>query len=324
MDMNRRAVFVGALGLAATKSSSLLAQQFPSRFITFIVPFAPGGNIDIVARSVAVPFGKNLGQQTIVDNRGGGGGSIGAAAVARSPADGYTLLVGTPAQVVTLPEMFKTGYTRSDFRPVGLASKTSVIIVARADDPKLGSFEKFRSYAASRPKALTAAHSGVGTPNHLALLKLEDLLGVTFTIVPYRGSGPALTDLLGGQIDVHIDQVTSSMPHIVEGKLKALLVLGPERDPSLPDVPCAHELGLRGIDATTYAGLFAPAATPPQVMATLSSALQTSVADPNFVSNLKNLGSLAFAGNADRFGELMDAEASVAKQMVAQGRLKGD
>lgn len=324
--MNRRTILLhGAAAAAALAAGSASrADEFPSKLVTLVVPFAPGGNIDIVGRSLAVPLGKLLRQTVIVENRAGGGGAVGATSVARATPDGYTLLVGTPGQIVTVPAMIKTLYTPASFRPVGLASRTSVVIVARKADTRLRSFSDLVALARSKQGTVTTAHAGPGTPNHLALLQLENLLKLQFNIVAYRGSGPALVDLMGGQIDACCDQTSSSMPHIKSGALQALVVLGPQPDPALPGVPTLRQLGLSEFDATTYAGVFAPSQVPAGVLATLTAAVEGAAKDAQFAAALRDLGSIATPGSPEIFGQIVDAEAKLAAQMVKEGRLKAE
>lgn len=324
--MNRRRMLLrAACTLAATACLPLArAQAMSGRPITLVVPFAPGGNIDIVGRGLAGPLGKALGTTVVVDNRAGAGGAVDTASVARAAADGTTLMVGTPGQLVTLPAMVKTAYTSASLRPVGIASRTSVIVVARRGDARLKSMADLVTQARSKPGVVSAGHAGPGTPNHLALLQLENLLKASFTVVPYRGSGPALIDLIGGQIDVHFDQVTSSMPHIKSGALQALAVLGPQPDPALPGVPTLAQLGLGDIDATTYAGVFAPASVPADLMTILAAAVQKAAHDNQFAVTLRELGSMAYPGTAEQFARIVEAEAAVAAQMVKEGRLKAE
>ncbi len=300
------------------------AEGFPTKPITLVVPFAPGGNIDIVGRALAVPLAKLLKQSVIVDNRAGGGGAVGAGTVARAAPDGYTLMVGTPGQIVTVPAMIKTTYSASNFRPVGMASRTSVVIVARKSDTRFRNFSDLVALARSKPGSISAAHAGPGTPNHLALLQLEDLLKLQFNIVPYRGSGPALVDVLGGQVDVCCDQVSSSMPHIKSGTLQALVVLGPQPDPTLPGVATLGQLKLGELDATTYAGVFAPSKVSSEALAALTATVERAVQDPQFAATLRELGSIAAPGSPAAFSKLIDAEAKVAAQMVKEGRLKAE
>jgi tripartite-type tricarboxylate transporter receptor subunit TctC len=300
------------------------AQEFPNKPVTIVVPFAPGGNTDIVARTVAVALGKVLGQSVVVDNRAGAGGSIGAMQVARAAPDGYTLLLCGAGVVVTVPEMVKTSYTRSSFAPLGLVNKGSMVLLARKNDTRFKNFKELAAYARSADGKLIAAHSGPGTPNHLALLQLEDLLKARFTVVSYKGSGPALIDLIGGQVDVHFDQVSSSLQHIRGGALQALAVLGPTQDPSLPGVPSVAELGFGDIDGTTYVGVLAPSGTPKAVLDKLAAALAQAVKDPQTVNSARELGSVAYSSTPQEFARLLDAEYALASQATRDGRLKVD
>ena len=326
MTIQRRQLL--KLGAVAAASGALgshaWAQAFPSRPVTLVVPFAPGGNTDIVARTVAVALGKVLGQSVIVDNRAGAGGSIGAAQVARAAPDGYTLLLCGAGVVVTVPEMVKTSYGRTNFAPLGLVNKSSMVLLARKDEARFKNFKEFAAYARSGEGKLTAAHSGPGTPNHLALLQLESLLKTKFTIVSYKGSGPALIDLIGGQIDVHFDQVPSALQHIKGGALQALAVLGPTQDPLLPGVQTVSELGFGSIDGTTYVGVLAPSGTPKDVQDKLAAALAQAVKDPQTVNSARELGSVALSSTPQEFGRILEAEYALAAQATKDGRLKVD
>jgi len=326
MNIRRRELL--KLGTIAAAGSALTApawaQEFPSKPVTIVVPFAPGGNTDIVARTVAVALGKVLGQSVIVDNRAGAGGSIGAMQVARAAPDGYTLLLCGAGVVVTVPEMVKTSYSRSNFAPLGLVNKGSMVLLARKNETRFKNFKEFAAYARSGEGKLIAAHSGPGTPNHLALLQLETLLKTKFTIVSYKGSGPALIDLIGGQVDVHFDQVSSSLQHIKGGALQPLAVLGPTQDPSLPGVQTVAELGFGEIDGTTYVGVLAPSGTPKAVQDKLAAALAQAVKDPQTVNSARELGSVAYSSTPQEFARLLDAEYALASQATKDGRLKAD
>ncbi|MDR6539241.1 tripartite tricarboxylate transporter substrate binding protein [Variovorax soli] len=326
MNIRRRELL--KLGTLAAAGSALTApawaQEFPSKPVTIVVPFAPGGNTDIVARTVAVALGKVLGQSVIVDNRAGAGGSIGAMQVARAAPDGYTLLLCGAGVVVTVPEMVKTSYSRSNFAPLGLVNKGSMVLLARKNEPRFKNFKELAAYARSGEGKLIAAHSGPGTPNHLALLQLETLLKTKFTIVSYKGSGPALIDLIGGQVDVHFDQVSSSLQHIKGGALQPLAVLGPTQDPSLPGVQTVAELGFGEIDGTTYVGVLAPSGTPKAVQDKLAAALAQAVKDPQTVNSARELGSVAYSSTPQEFARLLDAEYALASQATKDGRLKVD
>ncbi|MDR6860775.1 tripartite tricarboxylate transporter substrate binding protein [Variovorax guangxiensis] len=326
MNIRRRELL--KLGTLAAAGGALTApawaQEFPSKPVTIVVPFAPGGNTDIVARTVAVALGKVLGQSVIVDNRAGAGGSIGAMQVARAAPDGYTLLLCGAGVVVTVPEMVKTSYSRSNFAPLGLVNKGSMVLLARKNETRFKNFKELAAYARSGEGKLIAAHSGPGTPNHLALLQLETLLKTKFTIVSYKGSGPALIDLIGGQVDVHFDQVSSSLQHIKGGALQPLAVLGPTQDPSLPGVQTVAELGFGEIDGTTYVGVLAPSGTPKAVQDKLAAALAQAVKDPQTVNSARELGSVAYSSTPQEFARLLDAEYALASQATKDGRLKAD
>lgn len=327
MQLQRRHLMgMGAAMAAGTLLGSRVWAQdaYPSKPVTLVVPFAPGGNTDIVARTVAVALGKVLGQSVIVDNRAGAGGSIGAAQVARAAPDGYTLLLCGAGVIVTVPEMVKTTYGRSNFAPLGLVNKSSMVLLSRTNDSRFKTFKELAAYARSGEGKLTAAHSGPGTPNHLALLQLESLLGTKFTVVSYKGSGPALIDLIGGQIDVHFDQVPSALQHIKGGALQALAVLGPEKDPLLPAVQTVASLGFGEIDGTTYVGVLAPAGTPKVLQDKLADALAQAVKDPQTVNSARELGSAALSSTPQEFTRILDAEYALATQATQDGRLKVD
>jgi tripartite-type tricarboxylate transporter receptor subunit TctC len=326
MTIQRRQIlkFSAAAAAGSALGSPAWAQGFPNKPVTLVVPFAPGGNTDIVARSVAVALGKVLGQSVIVDNRAGAGGSIGATQVARAAPDGYTLLLCGAGVIVTVPEMFKTTYNRASFAPLGLVNKGSMVLLARKNETRFKNFKELAAYARSGEGKLTAAHSGPGTPNHLALLQLENLLKTKFTVVSYKGSGPALIDLIGGQIDVHFDQVASSLQHIKGGKLQALAVLGPTQDPSLPGVQTVAELGFGDIDGTTYVGVLAPSGTPKDVQEKLAAALVKAVEDPLTANSARDLGSVALSSTPQEFARILDTEYALATQATKDGRLKAE
>lgn len=326
MTIQRRQILtLGALAAAGSAlSTSAWAQGFPSKPVTLVVPFAPGGNTDIVARTVAVALGKVLGQSVVVDNRAGAGGSIGASQVARAAPDGYTLLLCGAGVIVTVPEMVKTSYSRTNFAPLGLVNKSSMVLLSRKNETRFRNFKELAAYARSGEGKLTAAHSGPGTPNHLALLQLESLLKTKFTIVSYKGSGPALVDLIGGQVDVHFDQVPSALQHIKGGSLQALAVLGPTQDPLLPGVQTVAELGFGTIDGTTYVGVLAPSGLPKDVQDKLVSALAQAVKDPQTVNSARELGSVALSSTPQEFAQILEAEYTLAAQATKDGRLKVD
>lgn len=232
----RTAVSFAALA-AASAASAVQARAFPAKPLTLVVPFAPGGNVDIVARTLGIPLARHAGQSVIVDNRAGGGGAVGSGWVARAEPDGHTLLVATPGQLGTLPEMIKLPYRADSFAPIAVVSRTPVVVVVRANDARFKTAADFIKAMKARDGSVTVGHAGPGSPNHLAVLQLEDAVKVRVNPVPYKGSGPALVDLIGGQIDAVVDQITSSTPHIKSGALRALFVLGPRAGAGWPMCP---------------------------------------------------------------------------------------
>jgi tripartite-type tricarboxylate transporter receptor subunit TctC len=308
---------------AATFALPASAQKFPQKPVTLVVPFAPGGNLDVVARTLAPAMGKILGQSVIVDNRAGAGGAIGASYVARAQPDGYTLLVSTPNALVVLPLMTKTTYQLDNFAPIGLAATTPLVIAVRGQGP-YKDIDAVLSAARSKPGQVTAGHAGPGTTNHIALLQLEQAGKLSLNTVPYKGSAPALTDLLGGQIDLVVDQLTSSAAHIQSGMLRAVAVMSKDRDPALPNVPTLREAGLKDFDATTATGLLAPAGTPELVVNTLNAALRKALADETVKRHLVSVGSPGQASSPDEWLATLKKEDASARLLAKSGKLKVD
>lgn len=323
---SRRSFLQGAASLAACSAAvpAIAQNRFPSKPITLVVPFAPGGNVDIVARSLSVPLTKLAGQSVIVDNRAGGGGSVGTSAVARAEADGHTLLVATPGQLGTLPEILKLPYKADSLVPVALLSRTPVVVVVRANDTRFKTAADFIKAMKAKNENVTVGHAGPGTPNHLALLQFEDAAQARVNAVPYKGSGPALVDLIGGQIDAVVDQITSSTPHIKSGALRALIVLGPQTGGILNNVPTLSQLGLSTFDATTFVGAFAPKGTPAVNVTSLHDWISKSAAQPEFANVIRDLGSEPLGESAAKLQRLVNEEVTLAARMVKQGRLKAD
>ena len=333
--MDRRQVLARATGLLAGSPFAGLplawsplaraqAPRFPGKPITLIVPFAPGGNLDVVARSIAPAMARQLGQNVLVDNRAGGGGVVGATAVANAAADGYTLLVTTPNAIVVLPHMTRTSYKPDAFVAVGSVSTTSLVIEVRSADTRFKDVASLLAYAKANQGKLTAGHAGPGTTSHLALVQLEEAARCQLTLVPYKGSAPALTDLMGGQIDLMCDQLTSSTPHLQSGALRALAVMSRERDPTFPAVPTMRESGLAEFEASTATGLLAPAATPRPVVEALNAALVKALADADVKAQLLKVGSIARSGPPNEFQQVLAREESNAQAMAKAGKLKAD
>lgn len=317
----------GALGsasiamLGAPRLARAANADFPQRPVTLVVPFAPGGNLDVVARAVAVPLQRELGQPVVVENRAGAGGAIGATAVARAEHDGHALLVTTPNALVVLPHLARTNYSLKDFEPVAQLTTTPLVIVVQGSGP-YKDMKSLMSAIKGKPGTVSAGHSGPGTTNHVAMLQLEEAAGIDLNEVAYKGSGPALIDLMGGQIDMAIDQLTSSAGHLKSGMLRALAVLSARRDPALPDVPSLAELGVADLDASTRTGLMAPAGTPGAVIERLQAALSQAMTDGPLQQQLGAVGSPPSLSSAEAWGKLLRDEARRAEGMARAGKLK--
>jgi tripartite-type tricarboxylate transporter receptor subunit TctC len=289
----RRALLrAGALGAAAAWAGPLAAQPaFPTRPLRLVVPFPPGGPTDIVARPLAQLLAEALKQQVIVDNRGGAGGSIGADAVAKSPPDGHTLLMGTVGTHAINATLYrKLPYDPvKDFVPVGLAATAPVAVVVNAAVP-WQTVGELVAAAKRQPDGISFGSAGNGTPGHLVGEMFARASGADLKHVPYKGSAPAITDLLGGQIPLMFDPVQSVLPHVQSGRLRALAVSSRTRAPVLPQVPTLAESGLKDFEATAWWAVFAPAGTPGAVLSVLQGEVERIVRSDAFRERLGNLG----------------------------------
>ena len=290
--MNSWRKWVGALiPLSGLMLLPAAAQEFPARPIRIIVPFAPGGNVDITARIIAPGMGEILGQQVIVENRPGGGGMVATAQVVKGPADGYTLVLGSSSTISVAPAVAKNppyDPTR-DLALVGPIQAVPIVLTASAKS-SIGSYREFVAQAQARPGRMSVASAGTGTSNHLALELLIRQTGLKLIHVPYKGSGPALVDLIGGQVETMMDQLTASMAHIKEGRLRALAVTTRKRSALLPTVPSLAELGLTDYDVSTFTGLVAAAGTPRPILDKLAAALARVLAQPAIRERFAALG----------------------------------
>jgi tripartite-type tricarboxylate transporter receptor subunit TctC len=324
--MQRRSLITLACLCAANLFfvASASAQKFPTKPITLIVPFAPGGNLDIVARTLAPALEKALGQPVVVENKAGAGGSLGASFVARAEPDGHTLLVTTPNAMVVLPLISKTTYKLENFQSVGLAATTALVVVVKDNDARFKDMTSLLSYARANPGKLAVGHAGPATTNHVALMLLEDAATLKLNLVPYKGSGPALVDLMGGQIDMVVDQATSSAAHIQSGALRAIAVMSREREPNMNAVPTLRESGITDFDATTSTGLLAPTGTPTVVIEQLNAALRKVLIDNAVSSKLLSIGSVPRPSTAPEFLRLLQQEEARAQSLAKAGKLKAE
>jgi len=317
-----RRLTLKAITVCAIAAFAPAMAQTSAKPITMLVPFAAGGNIDIVARIIAPALSKQLGQTIVVQNRPGGGGSVAAAEVARAQPDGSTLLITTPNPLVIVPKMVSTTYTINSFESIGLISSTALVFTTRAGNPKFKDMASFLAYARANPGKVNIGNSGIGTTNHVAIMQLQSIAKLDLNVVTYKGSGPAIIDLLGGQIDAMVDQLSSSVAHIKGGRMTAISVLAPERDPLLPDTPSTKEVGLPTLDISTTLGLLAPAKTPEATVKQLGDALFKVLQDPAIKEQLLNVASIARPGPTNAFSVLLKREDAIAAELATAGKLK--
>ena len=279
------ACLIGSLGVA-------IAQSYPSRPITMIVVFAPGGPTDVLARIVADHMGRTLNQRIVVENVAGAGGTTGGARGAKAEPDGYTLTVGSLGSHGAAAALYKSiGYDSRELEPVGLIAGTPGYVVVRKDFPA-ATFRDFAAYAKANPGKVTSGHAGVGSTPHLACLYLAHLTGLQFVSTPYRGSGPAMNDLVAGQIDSMCDLAPTVVPQIQAGTIRGLVLAQPQRQKGTPDVPTSGEAGIPDYLFTGWNAIFAPKGTPKPVIETLSGALGAALADEGVRRRIEELGSL--------------------------------
>ena len=272
-------------------STNVMAQNYPSKPIRLIVPFPPGGPTDIVARPLAVLLGESLKEQIIIENKGGAGGSIGADLVAKSAPDGYTLFMGTVGTNAINGSLYKQlpyDMTR-DFTPIALVATAPVVIVVNAND-RIKTLAELIADARAKPDTIAYGTAGNGTPGHLTAALFESTAQVKFKHIPYKGSAPAVTDLIGGQIPMMFDPIQSVLPHITSGKLRALAVTSKTRSPLLPNVPTVAELGYPQFESTAWWALFAPAKLPEPIAKKLRVDTEKVAQSAAFRERLGNLG----------------------------------
>ena len=295
--------------LVAGAAATVQAQTYPSKPIRMIVPFPPGGTTDILARAIGAELTKAWGQPVVIENRPGAGGNIGSEAVARSPGDGYTLLMGTVGTHGINPSLYKKmPYDAvKDFAPVTLVALVPNILVVHPSVPAK-SVAELIALAKKQPGKLTYASSGNGTSIHLSGALFESLAGVQMVHVPYKGSAPAVTDLLGGQVNMMFDNMPSALPHVKAGKLRALGVTSAKRSPAVPDVPTIAEAGVKGYEASSWFGVLAPATTPKDIVAKLNAEIAKSLGTPEMKEKLSSQGAEPVGNTPEQFGAFIRAE----------------
>lgn len=311
----RNLVFL-ALALSAAGAAS--AQTYPDRPVRLVVPYAPGGSTDLIARHVAEPLGRVLGKTVIVDNKSGAGGMLGTAEVARAAPDGYTLGVGTVSTMVIFPAVHpKPGYTIEQFVPVtNIAVMPNVIAV----NPKFPAkdMKEFIAVLKANPGKYTFATSGIGSINHMLGESFQAGAGVKINHVPYRGAGPAMQDVMAGQVDILFDQLPSSKGFIDGGKLKLLGVISPKRLTEYPTVMTMDEAGIRGFTDQAWYGIVAPAKTPPAVLAKLSESMKQVMAMPDVRARLEKAGATPLGNSSAEYSAQIQGEIGAMKTLVKE------
>lgn len=283
-----------AVAFVALPGADASAQGFPSRPVTMVVPLGPGGSTDVVARVVAEGMRAALGQPVIVENTTGAGGTVGVGRVARAAPDGYTFGIGHSGTNVVNGAIYPLQYDLlADFEPIGLIASQPFFIVARKTMPAANLAELVKWLKDSDGRA-TEGTSGVGTPSHISGVLLQNTLGVKWTMVPYRGAGQSMQDLIAGNTDIQLDTPATSMPHIQSGLIKVYAVTAKERLAVAPDVPTTDEAGLPGFYYSFWHGLWAPKGTPKEAVAKLNGALKTALADPTTRKKLVELAQVIF------------------------------
>ena len=304
-----RTLLAGLLLVAAGIAAPALAQGFPDRPVTLVVPYPAGGSADILARTVGQKLAAQLGQPVVIENKGGAGTAIGARFVAEAKPDGYTLLLGTVSSQAINPAMSKVGYDPvKDFVPVSALASIPFVLVAHPGAP-YGSVAELLAAARQAPGSISYASAGPGTSNHLAGEMLASAAKLKLLHVPYRGSAPALADVLAGHVPLMFDLQTTSLPNIATHKLKPLAVTGSRRSPLLPDVPTVAESGLPGFEVSAWFGVFAPAKLPPPLRQQLSAAMAKVLEDPVLAQRLRDIGAEPDPRNAAQFTAYVGEEA---------------
>ncbi|MFL5086746.1 MAG: Bug family tripartite tricarboxylate transporter substrate binding protein [Xanthobacteraceae bacterium] len=318
-----------ALALAAVVSATLagpaVAQDYPTRPITLVVPYAAGGGNDVMARTVADTMSRMLGQQIVVENRAGAGGTIATRQVAKSAPDGYTLVIGGTGTLAVNPTLYgNVGYDpRKDFAPVGLIGTSALIILVHPSIPAR-SIRELIDLAKQEPGKLNYASAGVGSGIHLGTVLFEHMADVKLTHVPYRGTGPALTDLLGGHVAVYFSSLPSAVGIVKDGKVRALGVTGSKRSPVFPDVPTVAEAGLPEYEAVLHYGIAAPAGTPRPIVDKLNAALRTAVAAPETQQRMATEGTEPLASTPEEYAADIDGEETKWSAIVRQSGAKAE
>jgi len=324
MFLSRRGLIVAA-ALAAATTTGHAQQEYPARAVTIVVPSAPGGTTDFTARLLGEHLSRELGQQFVVENAGGGSGNIGNTKVAKAAPDGYTLLLSYSGYHVGNPHLFKSpGWDPlKSFEPVALAIKAPHVILVKKGLPT-PDLKSFIAHAKANPGKLNYASSGAGSIQHIGSEQLKQAAGIDMTHVPYRGAGPAMTDLVAGNVDLFITTPPSAVGHLQAGNVQALALAAKERHPIMPNVPTSAEAGLTGYELVAWFALYAPAGTPKAIIDKLAAATKRAVETPNFKERATGAGAhAAYMGPAE-LGQFTQSELTFWGEVIKKANITAE
>src|SRR5687768_15678157 len=324
-----RSSFSRTLGLiaaafAVAAAPSYAAESFPSKPIRLVVPFAPGGTSDIIARLLGISMGADLGQQVIIDNRGGAGSMIGTELVAKSPPDGHTIVlnnIGLAFNETLYPK--RTYDARRDLAPVSLVGNTPNVFVIHPSIPAK-TLKEFLAFVRARPGQISYASGGIGSSSHLAVELLQSLSGIRVNHVPYKGAGPALIDVAAGNLHFQVNSMPAVMGHVSSGRLRALAVSGTKRSRAAPNLPTIAESGVPGYDYVTWYGLLVPAATPKPVIARLNTSVRKALDTRDVRDKLEQQGVETEATTPEAFGQIVSNDIDKWRKIITAANIKAE
>ena len=323
-SIHRRQLMQGIALVFAMTGASAMAQAWPSKPISLVVPFPPGGTTDVLARALGEKLSRSLGQAVIIENKPGAGATIGADYVAKSKPDGYTLLIGAVHHTIASSVYKKLPYDfQKDFAPITTIAMVPNVLVVNAATP-VKNVAELVALVKAQPDKASYGSNGSGTAQHLIGTQFQVLTGTTLTHIPYKGSGPLATDLLGGQILMSFDTVTPVLQHIKGGKLRALAVTTATRSPALPDVPTLEEAGLKGFNIGTWFGVLAPVATPKDIVTRLSGEMMAIIASPEFIKRMDEIGAQPIGNKPAEMAQQIAIETTKFASLVKSGKVTVD
>jgi tripartite-type tricarboxylate transporter receptor subunit TctC len=323
MKLKRRGMLAAGAASLATSAAGLPArgQDFPVRPIRWVIPFPAAGNYDVTSRIVGEAMARRLNQTIVMDNKPGAGGLLGVDVAINAPADGYTVVMASFSVLFIAPLMAGKPSMIGTVTPLSVLTTVPMVIVASAGS-RFADMRGVLAEAKAKPGTVSIGHPGNGTSNHVDILRLQVSETVQFNIIPYKGSGPGLNDLLGGNVDLYTDQLSTALPQIRSGKLKALLAISPERLPALLDVPCLKDIGVTPFDGGTTAGLFVKAGTPAPLIAKLNEAVTFALKDEAVRRRLAELGAVTRPTTPEEYAAMLKTDQANVAPLVQSGLLK--